>query len=102
MKRKIVRLFAVLAAGILLGIYVCANNLPFVPFDPVRTGDANCDGVVDAEDSTHLSRYFAGYPVSIDETFSDVDGDGTVTRKDAMILTRYTAGWEGYTLPYTE
>ncbi len=65
-------------------------------------GDANGDALLNLRDAILLSRYFAGYGVTVQEECADLDGSGILTRRDAMILKRYLTGWEGYTVPYTK
>jgi len=102
MKNLLTYLLAVITAAGMMGSAVCANTLPFAPFEPENlVGDVNGDNTVNEEDSKLLNRYFAGHSVTISKTLADVDDDGTVTRRDAMIRARHCAGWEGYTLPYT-
>ena len=80
--------------------YLTAAAIHFaVQEEPVRTGDVNGDGEVDAHDRVILTRYLAdweGYADQIDLQAADVDQDGKVTHRDRAILTRYLADWEGY------
>lgn len=56
-------------------------------------GDLNYDGSIDARDLVLMTRYVAGWTVSIREDLADVNGDDQVDGKDVIMLTRYLAGW---------
>ena len=83
---------------------VVYNTVVYNPDDAAYTpvGDLSGDGILDSDDVTAFSRWFAGRTVSLPEGLADLDGNGKITRRDAMILARTVAGWDGYHLPWKE
>ena len=61
-------------------------------YDPgILTGDANGDGVVNAQDASDiLKNIVSGYP--IDSKAADVNGDGKIGAADAMFIRQYIVG----------
>lgn len=96
-------------SGTVAELYANDNGFEFISLGTIQdeesqiSGDSNGDGVVNAKDRMHLTRYLAkwsGYE-NIDFSDADVNNDGQINAKDRMILTRYLAKWSGYeTLPY--
>jgi hypothetical protein len=68
-----------------------------IPPVPVKRGDADGNGEVDALDRVLLSQYLAGWPGAaeriVDLNAMDINKDGKVNAKDRMILARYLADW---------
>ena len=74
--------------------YTGSKTVPFTITNGVSiVGDLNYDGSVDARDLVLLTRYVAGWNVSIREDLADVNGDDAVDGQDVIMLTRYLAGW---------
>ena len=74
--------------------YTGFKTVPFTITNGVSiVGDLNYDGSVDARDLVLLTRYVAGWNVSIREDLADVNGDDAVDGQDVIMLTRYLAGW---------
>lgn len=74
--------------------YTGSKTIPFTITNGVSiVGDLNYDGSVDARDLVLLTRYVAGWNVSIREDLADVNGDDAVDGQDVIMLTRYLAGW---------
>ena len=57
-------------------------------------GDVDANGVFDEGDSVRLSRWLAGWDVTIDKAYADVTTDGCVTENDAVLISRKLAGWD--------
>ena len=68
---------------------ICGKRDP----NAVILGDANGDGVVNAVDSTLISRKLSGWTVDIDSAAADVNGDGLVDAKDVTLINRKLSGW---------
>lgn len=67
------------------------------------TGDVDVNGSVVSDDAQQLSRYIAGYDISIELVSADIDVDHETPPRDSMILARHLARWIGYeTLPYQD
>lgn len=60
-------------------------------------GDVNSDGAVNRMDLLQLSKYFAGWDVTINEKAADVNCDGVINRMDLLRLAKYFTG-RGVTL----
>lgn len=56
-------------------------------------GDINGDGIVDDKDVSTLSKYLAGWSVSVIEAALDCNGDGNIDDKDTSTLAKHLAGW---------
>ena len=56
------------------------------------SGDVNGDLIVNRADYALAAKFFAGYPVEINNDNCDVDANGSVTRADYAILSKYFAG----------
>ena len=61
------------------------------PTPTVLYGDITDDGLVELDDLTRLKKFFAEYPVEINEANSDVDADGEVALGDLTRLSKYFA-----------
>ncbi len=63
-------------------------------------GDVNCDGEINGDDVSDLSRYVAKWPGAILESAvaADINGDGEINGDDVSDLSRYVAKWPGATL----
>ncbi|MCL2152612.1 MAG: leucine-rich repeat protein [Oscillospiraceae bacterium] len=73
------------------------NGYRSEPFDTIKFGDLNGDGVVDIFDMLYLARHLAGWPSYESITVAaDVNGDGVVDVFDALYLARYLTEWPGY------
>lgn len=62
-----------------------------------KTGDVEFDGVIDEKDLIKLTKYLAGFNITLTDTESklaDVNGDGVVDSRDAVKLACYIAGKE--------
>ena len=62
----------------------------------IHTGDIDCNGCVDNQDVSHMSRFVASME-TFDEYQSvaaDVNGDGKLNNRDASYLSRYLVGKE--------
>ena len=57
------------------------------------SGDVNGDGLIDGLDVTCLTRWYAGFPETINELNADVNADGVVDGLDVTLLTRWYAGF---------
>lgn len=61
-----------------------------------ETGDVDFSGEVDSADAIRLSRFVAGWDVTINVICADFDNDAEITPRDCMILARHLADWKGY------
>ncbi len=61
-------------------------------------GDINDDGAVDDKDISTLSKYLAGWDVSVNEAALDINKDGLIDDKDISYLAKNLAGWNGFEL----
>ncbi len=58
-------------------------------------GDVNGDGRVNLQDVVLMTRWSAGWKITINEANADVNGDNTVTLMDAALVMRHLAGgWD--------
>lgn len=59
---------------------------------PVLSGDADGNGIVNANDALMVLRYALGIIDSIDFAAADVDGNGIVNANDALMILRAALG----------
>ena len=64
----------------------------YVDTSDILLGDANGDGVVNANDALAVLRYTLNLAVVIDTDAADVNGDGLVNANDALMILRYALG----------
>ena len=60
-------------------------------------GDIERDGEVHVKDLVKLTKYLAGFDITLTDTetkLADVNGDGVIDSRDAVKLARYIAGKE--------
>lgn len=55
-------------------------------------GDANDSGETDIFDALLVMQYSAGWNVSLNKDYSDVDANGSITLNDALLILKYGAG----------
>jgi TolB protein len=62
-------------------------------WQPIVTGDANCQGGIDAIDAAIMLQYGAGLIGTLPcEDDADVNGDGDIDSVDAALILQYSAG----------
>lgn len=67
--------------------------------EPLKLGDLNYDGVLNAKDVTLLRRFIVGgYNINVVEEAADVNGDDSYSIKDITVLRRYIVGGYGIEL----
>lgn len=72
-------------------ISVDVEDMPTVT---VIYGDVDGTGEIDSYDAILISRYAAGWDVTLDVAAADVDGTGVIDSYDAILVSRYAAGWD--------
>lgn len=88
---KSIKLFTILAIIVMLMSVVVTVHAS----DYLLIGDVTCNGEVDANDLTALSRYISKIdkiPNCKVETLADTNQDGKITADDLTLLSRYVAG----------
>lgn len=94
MKFKLINLVPIIVA-VCIFIIVTSFNVTVHASDYLLIGDVTCNGEVDANDLTALSRYVSKIdeiPNCKVETLADTNQDGKVTADDLTLLSRYVAG----------
>lgn len=81
------------------GFKNCTSLTTITTYDASATperlaGDADDNGVVDANDALLVIKVSSGEDLMINVSNADVDADGEATLADALILMQYNAGWE--------
>lgn len=88
---KPIKLFTILVIIVMLMSFVVTVHAS----DYLLIGDVTCNGEVDADDLTALSRYISKIdeiPNCKVETLADTNQDGKITADDLTLLSRYIAG----------
>ena len=88
---KPIKMFTILAIIVMLMSTVVTAHAS----DYLLIGDVTCNGEVDADDLTALSRYISKIdeiPNCKVETLADTNQDGKITADDLTLLSRYVAG----------
>lgn len=88
---KSIKLIAILVTVMMLMSTVVTVHAS----DYLLIGDVTCNGEVNADDLTALSRYISKIdeiPNCKVETLADTNQDGKITADDLTLLSRYVAG----------
>ena len=70
--------------------FACTNGS--VKIIQYISGDADGDGETSLKDVVLITRYLAGWGITVDLDASDVNKDGEVSLKDVVMIRRYLAG----------
>jgi len=98
--------FSTVILIILFSVFPCSSFeaediQPVGDSDAYLVGDANANGEIEIIDVTVISRYIAGFSVSvIDLDAADSDTDGSLSIIDATIIQRYLAEIDAYATYY--
>ena len=74
------------------------DDVSFSKLTTFIPGDINDDDAVDDKDVSTLSKYLAGWDVSVNEAALDINKDGSIDDKDVSYLAKNLAGWNGFEL----
>jgi len=81
-----------LAASFAIGIQTAGEVQPIALIEagsPVRTGDVDGNGIIDAQDAVIILEIAQGYRIATPEQLlSDPNGDGQITVDDALRILR--------------